>query len=247
MTPPRALLTLLFASSLIVQAQVQHPALFLIGDSIVHTGSGNGDTGPWGWGSELIPLFDPSKIHVYNEARGGRSSREFIEEGSWQKITAQLQPGDWVMIQFGHNDAANSADHPNRTTLPGNGDAPQGTVHSYGWYLRQYVADSKAKGATAIVVSPPPRNQWIEGHVIRGLSGYAAWAAEAARARGARFIDLNTITADRYDAIGQTAIAPYFNDTQHSTKQGARLNAESVATGLRALKDCPLADDLIRH
>lgn len=232
-----------------------HPALFLVGDSIMHTGSGNGDTGPWGWGSEIIPMFDSKKIHVFNDALGGRSSREYIEEGTWQKILSQLQPGDWVMMQFGNNDSANSHDHPDRTTLKGDGDETQTiespvthqpeTIHSYGFYLRQYVNDAKARGATVIICSPPPRNVWLEGRVVRGLDGYASWAADAAQKSGARFIDLNTITANKYDAMGPDATNAYFFDRQHSKKIGAKLNAESVVEGLRGLKDCPLADDLL--
>ncbi len=234
---------------------VEHPALFLVGDSIMHTGSGNGDTGPWGWGSEIIPMFDAAKIHVYNDGLGGRSSRGYIQEGAWQKIVDQLQPGDWIIIQFGHNDAKNSQNYPDRTTLMGDGDETEEidspvnhqkeTIHSYGWYLRQYVADAKAKGATVIICSPPPRDQWIEGHVIRGLDGYAGWAADAARVSGARFIDLNTMTANKYDALGQQAAHTYFFDFQHSRKAGAQLNAESVVTGLRELKDCALTVDLL--
>ena len=233
----------------------QHPALFLVGDSIVHTGTGNGDTGPWGWGAEAIPLFDATKIHVYNEGLGGRSSRGYIDEGAWKKILDRLQPGDWVIVQFGHNDAANSENYPDRTTLKGDGEETQEiespvthakeTLHSYGWYLRQYVADAKAKGASVILLSPPPRNQWLEGKVIRGLDGYAAWAADAARVSGARFLDLNTLTANKYDALGQDAAKPLFNDVQHSRKAAAQLNAQSVATGLRGLKDCALAADLL--
>ena len=255
------LMLLLFASSGQASPQsapaattTQHPALFLVGDSIVHTGTGTGETGPWGWGAELIPMFDPAKIHVYNEGLGGRSSRGYIQEGAWAKIVDQLQPGDWVIVQFGHNDAANSQNYPDRTTLKGNGDETQEiaspvthqkeAIHSYGWYLRQYVADAKAKGATVIICSPPPRNLWLEGKVVRGLDGYASWAADAARSSSARFIDLNTISADKYDALGQEATKPYFNDFQHSRKTGARLNAESVATGIRGLKDCALAADL---
>jgi lysophospholipase L1-like esterase len=134
----------------------QHPALFLVGDSIMHTGSGNGETGPWGWGSEFIPMFDAAKIHVYNDALGGRSSRSFIEEGLWQNILDQLRPGDWVIAQFGNNDSGNSKDHPDRTTLKGDGEDTQviespvtqepETIHSYGWYMRQYVNDAKRRG-----------------------------------------------------------------------------------------------------
>jgi lysophospholipase L1-like esterase len=233
----------------------QHPALFLVGDSIMHTGTGNGDTGPWGYGAELIPMFDATKIHVYNEGLGGRSSRGYIQEGAWAKILDHLQPGDWIIVQFGHNDAANSQNYPDRTTLKGDGDETQEidppvthakeTIHSFGWYMRQYVADAKAKGATVIICSPPPRNSWLEGKVIRGLDGYASLSADAAVKSGARFIDLNTITANKYDALGQTATRPYFNDNQHSKKAGAKLNAESVATGIRELKDCSLTQDLL--
>jgi hypothetical protein len=126
-------------------AATQHPALFLVGDSIMNTGSGTGQTGPWGWGAEIIPLFDAKKIHVYNEGRGGRSSRGYIEEGLWGKVLERMQAGDFVVIQFGHNDSANSTNYPDRISLKGNGDdtqeitSPAGkkeTIHSYGWYLR---------------------------------------------------------------------------------------------------------------
>jgi hypothetical protein len=96
-----------------------------------------------------------------------------------------------------------------------------------------------------IICSPPPRNVWLEGRVVRGLDGYASWAADAAQKSGARFIDLNTISANKYDAMGPDATNAYFFDRQHSKKIGAKLNAESVVEGLRGLKDCPLADDLL--
>ena len=76
------------------------------------------------------------------------------------------------------------------------------------------------------------------------MDGYAAWAAETAQKAGVRFVDLNTITANKYDALGEEATRAYFNDVQHSRKAGARLNAESVAAGIGSLKDCALAADL---
>jgi len=229
-----------------------HPALFLVGDSIMKTGSGTGETGPWGWGSEIIPLFDPAKIHVYNEGRGGCSSRGYIEEGSWAKVLEQLRSGDFVILQFGHNDSANSERYPDRVTITGGGDETiqlgagnsKKTVHTYGWYLRQYVDDTRAKGATAIICSPVPRNTWLDGKIRRGFDGYVRWAADAARGSEAFFIDLNAFAADRYDALGQEKAASYFNDAQHTKKIGARLNAECVVEGLKQLKACPLANDL---
>ena len=252
------MLTLMLVNSFAADAERPStdklPALFLVGDSIVKTGKPPGDTGPWGWGDELIPLFDAKKIHVYNEGRGGRSSRGYIEEGAWSNILARLSPGDFVMIHFGHNDAKNSQNYPDRVTVAGNGDETQEIespvthqkeiIHTYGWYLRQYVKDIKARGATPIICSSVPRNTWIDGKIKRGFDGYAQWAADAAKASGALFIDLNHLAADRYDALGQEQAAKYFFDSQHTTKAGARLNAESVVEGLKQLKDCSLAGDL---
>ena len=231
-----------------------HPALFLVGDSIVKTGSGNGATGPWGWGYELTPLFDANKIHVYNEGRGGRSSRGYREEGAWAKILEQLAPGDFVILHFGHNDAKNSSNYPDRVTMDGNGDETKEiespvthqkeTIHAYGWYLRQYVKEAKAKEATAVICSSAPRNNWVDGKIKRGLDGYAQWSADAAKVSGALFIDLNTLAANRYDALGKEPAAKYFFDNQHTTKAGAKLNAEAVVEGMKQLKTCPLARDL---
>jgi lysophospholipase L1-like esterase len=233
----------------------QHPALYLVGDSIMKTGTGTGERGPWGMGYEIVSLFDPARIHVYNEGRGGRSSRGYIEEGAWAKIVERLRSGDWVLLMFGHNDAANSENYPDRITLRGVGEETQEIespkirqreiIHTYGWYLRQYARDTLAKGAMLIICSPVPRNTWIEGRIKRGFDGYASWAADAARMSGARFLDLNTLAANRYDALGQEKSAGYFNDTQHTTKAGARLNAECVRQGLRQLRDCSLAGALV--
>src|SRR3954471_19784134 len=66
-----------------IPAATQHPAFFLVGDSITKTGTPPGDRGPWGMGYEIIPMFDPARIHVYNEGAGGRSSRSYIDEGLW--------------------------------------------------------------------------------------------------------------------------------------------------------------------
>jgi lysophospholipase L1-like esterase len=93
-------------------ASTQHPALFLVGDSVMHTGTGDGSMGPWGSGAEIIPMIDATNIHVYNDGQEGRSSHGYIDEGAWKKVMDQLQTGDWVIVQFGHNDAANSTNNP---------------------------------------------------------------------------------------------------------------------------------------
>src|SRR5436853_7002484 len=78
--------------------------IFLIGDSTVRNGKGDGAGGLWGWGDFFAAHFDTNKVRVFNRALGGRSSRTFFTEGLWEKVRADLRPGDFVLMQFGHND-----------------------------------------------------------------------------------------------------------------------------------------------
>ncbi len=226
------------------------PTLFLIGDSTVN----NGTKGLEGWGSAIGEYFDPSKIKVINCARGGRSSRTFFTEGLWNKVLDQVKPGDFVLMQFGHNDGGGLSDPHSRASLKGNGDETQEatdaagkteTVHSYGWYLRRFISDAKAKGATPIVLSPVPRNIWKDGKVARASEDYGKWAAEAARQEQVSFVDLNAIIANHYDEMGEDKVKGFFpQDHTHTNREGASLNARSVVEGLRGLNACPLCDDL---
>ncbi len=225
------------------------PTLYLIGDSTVR----NGTKGQKGWGEVIAPWFDSQKIRVANRALGGRSSRTFLTEGLWAKVLADLKTGDFVLMQFGHNDGGEIAkgNRP-RASLKGNGDESQEVtvemtarseaVHSYGWYLRQYIAEAKARGATPIVLSPVPRKIWREGKVARASKDYGKWASEAAQAGGAAFLDLNEIVARRYEALGTNKVAALFADERtHTNVEGAELNAECVVAGLKGLKPSPLA------
>jgi rhamnogalacturonan acetylesterase len=231
------------------------PSLFLVGDSTMQTGTGNGEHGPWGWGSEIVALFDPAKIHVYNEGRGGRSSRGYIEEGAWNKILERIRPGDFVIVQFGHNDTANSQNYPDRATITGVGEETtqlgagdtSKVVHTYGWYLRQYAAGVRARNATLIICSPVPRNGWIADKIKGGFDGYASWGATVAKTTGTAFIDLNTLAADRFDKLGEAGSRTYFTDLQHTTKLGARLNADAVVAGIMKLNDRRLARTLLHN
>ena len=88
------------------------PTLFIIGDSTVR----NSTAGQMGWGDPLVAHFDPAKIEIINRAIGGRSSRTFLTEGRWDAVMAHLKPGDFVLIQFGHNDE--SKEKTDRYTPP---------------------------------------------------------------------------------------------------------------------------------
>lgn len=220
------------------------PTLFLIGDSTVKNSWDTGSDSLWGWGRPLIAYFDPAKINVENQALGGTSTRSYITGGHWERVLKLVKAGDYVMMPFGHNDGGPGG------SLAGNGDetgeradrgGTKSEVHSYGWYLRQYIADTKAKGATPIVCSLIPRNDWTEGKVRRATGSYATWAKEAAKQGDALFIDLNGIIADRYDKLGEETVKPFFpKEHTHTGWEGALLNAQCVVEGIKALKECPL-------
>jgi len=247
-----ALPLLLVAASSFVLLPQRKPVLYIIGDSTVKNGDGTGRNSLVGWGSVIAPYFDTTNISVRNHARGGRSSRTFITEGLWDKVLADLQPGDYVMMQFGHNDGGPLDDTARaRGSIKGVGEETkdiynpimkrQETVHSYGWYMCQYANDAKAKGATAIICSPVPRWIFKDGKAERSENGYGAWAKEAATTTGAFFIDLNAIIADKYDAMGADKAKEFFpGDHTHTNEAGAKLNAASVIEGLKQLKGCGL-------
>lgn len=234
----------------------QRPTLYIIGDSTVKNGKGRGDGGLWGWGNFLDESFDTTRIAVRNYALGGRSSRTFITEGHWEAVRSQLKPGDFVIMQFGHNDGGPLDDTARaRGTIKGIGEETKDiynpimkkneTVHSYGWYMRQYVNDTKAMGATAIICSPIPRDMFKDGKVLRASGDYGGWAKEVADATGARFVDLNDIIADQYDRLGADSVKGFFpGDHTHTNAAGARLNAAAVVSGLRGLKGLALDDFL---
>src|SRR5437867_12654193 len=103
-------------------ASAEQPTLFIIGDSTVKNGSGEGADGLWGWGSVIGPHFDATRIKIENRALGGRSSRTFLTEGLWAKVLADLKAGDFVLMQFGHNDGGPLDSGRARASLKGNGD-----------------------------------------------------------------------------------------------------------------------------
>ena len=220
--------------------QDKKPVLYIIGDSTVR----NTNQVQWGWGTLISDLFDTSQIKVANHAIAGRSSRSFTNEGRWRRLDSLLKPGDYVMMQFGHNDGSYpDTSKKNRGTLKGTGEETVGlefadgrkeTAHTYGWYIRQFVRGAKAKGAIPIVLSMIPRNIWKDGKVPRASNDFGKWAKEVADQEGTFFIDLNAITADKYDQWGEEKVRQFFpGDHTHTNKEGAAVNAASVVEGIR--------------
>lgn len=234
------------------------PSLFLIGDSTVRNGSGTGSGGQWGWGDKLAPFFDTSKINVVNRAVGGTTSRTFYRD-FWSRVLAMVKPGDVVIMQFGTNggvvnEAAAGPSARSRGEIHGIGDETQAitnvvtkkfeVVHSFGWYEKQMIAESRAKGATAMICSLIPRNSWKNGRAARsGADSAAGWAKDAAKSANVPFIDNNEIIARLYDALGQEKVNTLFVPGQgpHTSLAGAETNAICVVAGLKGLPENPLA------
>jgi rhamnogalacturonan acetylesterase len=250
-----ALAAMIICCSFIV-FQKQRPVLYIIGDSTVKNGSGTGQQGLWGWGSFITDYFDTTRIDVQNHAIGGRSSRTFITEGRWDRILERLKPGDFVLLQFGHNDAGPLDDTARaRGTIRGIGSDSAAiynpirkineVVYSYGHYMRKYVDDAKAKGAIPIICSLVPRDNFKDGKNVRADSTYGGWAKAVAQSNGALFIPLNNLVADRYDEMGPEKVHAFFPvDHTHPDKAGSELTASIVIGAIRKLDKCSLKNYL---
>jgi lysophospholipase L1-like esterase len=223
------------------------PTIFVVGDSTAN----NHANGALGWGDPFISYFDATRVNVLNRARAGRSSRTFITEGLWDNVLRDMKKGDFVIIQFGHNDggAINDASRA-RGSLPGTGDETQEidnlvtkqheVVHTFGWYLRKMVADARGKGATPVILSLTVRNIWKDGRVERGSGRFGQWAAEIADSQAVLFIDVTRLIADKYEQLGEAKVKDLFaTDHTHTSTAGAELNAELVVAGLKMLKRRP--------
>ena len=236
---------LLFSSFILFKKE--KPVFYIIGDSTVKNGDGTGKNNQMGWGTVITPFFDTTSINVRNHAIGGRSSRTFITDGRWNTILVALKKGDYVIMQFGHNDASPLDDTARaRGTIKGIGEDSteiynpirkiKEVVHSYGWYMRKYVRETKAKGAIPIICSLVPRENWKDGKVIRSADSYGLWAKQIAEQEGAYFIDLNELIAAKYEEMGEQEVHKFFPaDHTHTNLEGAKLNAEIVASALKKI------------
>lgn len=245
-----ALLLSLIVSSFVAE---EKPVFYLIGDSTV----------AHGWGNYLTPYFIIDALSIKNRAVAGTSSRtyltqgvhdkEMLKNGMWEGVMKDLKPGDFVIMQFGHNDNAPLDDTSrSRGSIKGTGEdsavvynrflKKNETVHSYGWYISRFIRDAQSRGAIAIVCSPIPQDKWAGSKVKRTDEDYGKWAAETARSNGAFFIDLNALVADLYDKEGQEHVsASYFSaDHVHTSADGSALNARMVVAGIGKLKKCKL-------
>lgn len=236
-----------------------NPVLFLVGNSTMRCGTlGNGNSGQWGWGYFMADHFDPARISVENQALGGMSSRTFYRK-LWPEIAAAIRPGDWVIIELGHNDNGPYDHGRARASIPGTGrdslvvtireTGVRDTVYTYGEYMRRFVCETRARGGRPVLFSLTPRNAYDPSdpsRIARYDSTFTAWAREVAEAEGVPFVNLNEISARKLERYGRRKTdGMFYADKIHSSVYGARMNAASAAEGIRTCRGLPLADYLL--
>lgn len=198
-----------------------------------------------GWGVPFGLFFDES-VRVHNMARNGRSTRTFIEEGRWAALVAALRPGDFVLIQFGHNDE--SLHKPDRYTPP----------EDYRANLARMVDEARATGASVILMTPVVRRYFSEDGKLEPSHSYPPLVRALAAEQEVTLIDMEQVTRDYFASLGDRDSALRFmhiapglhpnypngvRDDTHFNQLGAREVAQLVLLELRAI-DHPLVSRL---
>ncbi|UJF31548.1 GDSL-type esterase/lipase family protein [Paenibacillus hexagrammi] len=216
----------------------EKPDVYIAGDSTVQTYD------PYwrpqaGWG-QMIPKFFTDDVHFLNKAIGGRSSKSFIVEGRLDEILREIKPGDYFLVQFGHNDSTISV--PERYA----------SVADYKVYLKSYVNGARQRGATPILVTPMGRRSFDEatGKFNVSFAGYVAGMKEVAQELNVKLVDLSTLSVAYYDSIGPAASLSVFlhvepgvyaafpngdADDTHFQEYGAIQLARLLSGGIREL------------
>lgn len=224
------------------------PRLYVIGDSTA--ASYTSERYPqMGWAQVLQEFFDPSAAVVENWARSGRSSKSFFDEGAWARVMGDLTRGDYVLIQFGHNDS--KVNDPKRYTEPDT---------TYRQYLKIYIEDTRSKGATPILLTSINRNAWIDDTTLEDtLGGYPEAVRDVAKETHVALIDLQVLTRGLFEGLGREKTAMYFmilkkgvfpgypegrTDNTHLQERGARAVAQ-LAAGAISRMEAPLNEALL--
>jgi lysophospholipase L1-like esterase len=212
---------------------VQVPVLYLTGDSTV-TDQATSPAASWG---QMLPRFMGDSIAVANHAESGETLKSFLTGLRLDKVLASLRPGDWLLIQFGHNDQKKQW--------------PQTYVDAattYRAWLRAYIAEARLRGATPILVTSPERANFDEsGHIKPSHGAYPEAVRTVAREDSVALIDLNTASIAFYEALGvkdsDLAFADAGRDRTHHSNYGAYELARRIAMGIRTA-DPRLAEHL---
>ena len=184
-----------------------------------------------GWGQVLKKFCKPG-VEVKNHAAGGRSAKSFIDEKRWDHIQKGLKKGDYVFIQFGHNDQ--KGDQARHTDPAG----------SYRDYLKKYIEDTRARGAYPVLVTSVARRLVEKGNIVNSLGTYPQAMKEVAAETHTPVIDLNSISIRKFNELGPEKAKEVFlhfgpekypdnypkgrEDDSHFSEYGATLVAEMV-------------------
>jgi lysophospholipase L1-like esterase len=241
---PAILILLMLSSFTLPPAKI---TVYLIGDSTIADKA----PGAWpetGWGMPFKIFFDSSVV-VDNRAKNGRSTRSFIAEGLWQPIASSLRAGDYVLIQFGHNDE--SKEKTDRYTSP----------EDYKKNLVKFIAETRARDAVPVLITPVTRRRFKDGQVQETHIEYSRLVAEVAQEQHTAFIDLDTRSRELLQKFGEENSRWLFlqlaegehpnypegkNDNTHFSELGARLMAQIVLQEIRAQK-LDLANRIVKR
>jgi rhamnogalacturonan acetylesterase len=245
------------------------PSIFVCGDSTSKfSGSETLSSDMQGWGTPLALFFDPDKVTIKNVGHAGTSSLTYYS-GDWPKVLPQINAGDFVLIVFGINDGTTppgTGDETAHVAVRGK----EYDAHTYGWYMAKMTTDAEAKGAHVVLLTVTTRNIWSNpaikfkdatpvttlpadydpklDKIERGTGGgkMTQWTKEIGQKTHTPVFDLTNYCADRYEAMGREEVNKLYRDHNHTHAPGAKIVAESIVSGLKALKDSsftPLLSD----
>lgn len=176
---------------------IEKPTLFLVGDSTM-ANKPNLEYPERGWGQLLPTFFDTSKIEIQNHAKNGRSSRSFIYEGRWDTILSRIKAGDFVVIQFAHNDDVITK------------SKTYSTHTEFRYNYSKYVKETLAKGATPILCPPIVRRKFIDSVLIETHGEYPNIICEVAKQFNVPLVDLHTKSKELLTQLGEEDSKPIY-------------------------------------
>ncbi|GLB35882.1 putative GDSL-like Lipase/Acylhydrolase family protein [Lyophyllum shimeji] len=206
--------------------------LYLAGDSTMALGGGGSGTQGWG-----VPLSQYLSIPIVNDAVGGESARSYSDQGKFTRLINVAKKGDFVIVEFGHNDVSAGAvdngkqdavgDGYNITSIVTTADGTQILVHSFAYYIENAVASLLAKGAIPIISSLTPDNIWTNGAIAAG-GRFVTYAKSIGTRRNVTYVDHYAYTAQAYNKLGQTQVNTFYpNDHLHTNAAGANIVAQA--------------------
>jgi len=196
-----------------------------------------------GWG---VPFTSYMGIEVINLAIAGTSARTYTRDGHFKTVVNQVEHGDFVMAEFGHNDVGGNPRKNDKADAGGDSDQTvtvrrdDGTievVQTFVTYMEWFITDVLKKGGIPIVSSQTPKNNWVQDYKrvspAPRFVPYAQKAAEAYSNKGATYINHYEYVARLYETLGYTAVSRLFlPDNLHTNAAGAEVVAQAFISGL---------------